>query len=203
MKIKDAVFVKSAAAPRDYPHHGLPEVAFAGRSNVGKSSLINRLVHRRTLAKTSSAPGKTRLLNFYLVNSALSLVDLPGYGYAKVPEKIRRSWGPMVETYLDRRKELRLVVLLLDARHEPSRLDIQLAEWMYKRRIPFLAVATKLDKVPPSRRMAHVQRISAGLSQYHCRIIPFSAVTGEGKTAIWEQIARACEPASQQDGRSP
>lgn len=196
MKVKDAVFVKSAVAPGDYPQHGLPEVAFAGRSNVGKSSVINCLVHRRALAKTSAAPGKTRLLNFFVVNSGLSLVDLPGYGFAKVPEKVRRSWGPMVETYLRRRKELRLVVLLLDARHEPTEQDLQLVGWVHEHRIPSVAVVTKIDKVSRSRRKSQVRKILNCLRQYEGRGIPFSTTTGEGKTALWEEIMRACQPTS-------
>lgn len=193
MKVNDAVFVKSAVAPGDYPSQGLPEVAFAGRSNVGKSSVINCLVHRRALAKTSSAPGKTRLLNFFVVNSALSLVDLPGYGFAKVPEKVRRSWGPMVETYLKRRKELRLVVLLLDARHEPTKQDLQLVEWVHQHRIPSVAVVTKIDKVSRSRRKNQMGTILNSLRGFEGKMIPFSAVTGEGKASLWGEIMRACQ----------
>jgi len=199
MKVKDAVFITSATVPSEYPRHGFPEIAFAGRSNVGKSSLINRLVHRSGLAKTSSTPGKTRLLNFFVVSSALSLVDLPGYGFARVPERVRKSWRSMVETYLKRRKELRLVILLLDARHKPSELDLQLVEWLHEYRIPSMAVITKIDKISKSRRQTQIREILNCLTQYKGRIIPFSAVTGEGKAEVWEEIMQACQAASQSE----
>jgi len=196
MKVKNAVFVKSAMAPHGYPRHGLPEIAFAGRSNVGKSSLINCLVHRSGLAKTSSTPGKTRLLNFFVVNSALSLVDLPGYGFARVPEKVRKSWGSLVETYLKSRKELRLVVLLVDARHKPTEQDLQLVGWLRHYRIPSIAVVTKIDKVSRSKRQKHIREILSCLEDYEGRAILFSATTGEGKALVWEEIMRACEATS-------
>ncbi len=200
MKVKKATFLKSAVAPDDYPRQGLPEIAFAGRSNVGKSSVINCLVHRGGLAKTSSTPGKTRLLNFFVVNSALSLVDLPGYGFARVPEKVRRSWGPIVETYLTSRKELRLVILLLDARREPNEQDLQLVEWLRERHIPSLAVVTKIDKISRSKRQAQTRKILNALGGYGGRVIPFSAATGEGKAALWEEIMRACQGPSGPQG---
>jgi GTP-binding protein len=192
VKVKDAVFVKSAVSPRDYPHQGLPEVAFAGRSNVGKSSLINRLVHRKGLAKTSSTPGKTRLLNFFVVDSTLSLVDLPGYGFARVPEKVRRRWGPMVEAYLKSRKELRLMVLILDARRQPTGQDLQLVEWLRLHSIPFVAVVTKIDKIPRSTWNCQFKKIQSSMGGYQGRMIAFSAATGEGKAALWQEILRAC-----------
>ena len=193
MKVKEAVFVKSATVPDDYPRDGYPEIAFAGKSNVGKSSLINCLVHRRGLAKTSSAPGKTRLLNFFLVNSALSLVDLPGYGFSQVPHKIRRRWGAMVETYLKTRMDLRLVVLLLDIRREPTEQDFQLIEWLRLYRIPSIAVVTKVDKLSRSKRQRHMQTIRNSLREYDGEVIPFSAVTRDGKARVWEEIMRACQ----------
>jgi len=193
MKIRDAAFIKSANTPGDYPSSGLPEIAFAGRSNVGKSSLINCLVHRCGLAKTSSTPGKTRLLNFFTVNSALSLVDLPGYGYASVPQKVRRSWGPMVESYLKRRKELRLVVLLIDARRKPTQQDLQLTEWLRHYGIPYITVVTKIDKIPRSKRQSQVRTIRKDLGAFEGEVIPFSATTGEGKVAVWAEIRRACQ----------
>jgi GTP-binding protein len=202
MKVREAVFVKSAVAPGGYPSQGLPEVAFAGRSNVGKSSLINCLVHRRGLAKTSSTPGKTRLLNFFVVNSALSLVDLPGYGFARVPEKVRRSWGSIVETYLKTRKELRLVILLLDARHEPTDQDLQLVGWLRQHHIPSLAVVTKVDKVSRSRRKSQIAKILSRLGEYEGRMIPFSAATREGKAAVWDEIMRAGQVSSDSKTKS-
>jgi GTP-binding protein len=193
MKVTDAVFVKSATDPRKYPQYGYPEVAFAGRSNVGKSSLINCLVRQKSLAKTSSSPGKTRLLNFFLVNSALSLVDLPGYGFAKVPLKVREHWGSMVETYLKRRKELRLVVLLLDARRTPTEQDLQLLEWLRHYQIPSIIVVTKIDKVSRSKRQKRIREIQTGLRGYKGRLVTFSATTREGKGRLWEEIIQACQ----------
>jgi GTP-binding protein len=193
MKLTDAVFIKSARSPGDYPHQGFPEIAFAGRSNVGKSSLINRLVHRRGLAKTSSTPGKTRLLNFFAIDATLSVVDLAGYGFGKVSEGVRKSWGSMVETYLKKRKELRLVVLLVDARLGPTDLDLQLIGWLHGYHIPFLTVATKIDKVSRSRRLSQINRIRDGLKEYGTRVIPFSATTGEGKDLLWTEIMEACQ----------
>jgi len=191
MKVKDAVFVKSAKSPDQYPRKGLPEIAFSGRSNVGKSSLINALVRRRGLAKTSSTPGKTRLLNFFTVNSALSLVDLPGYGFAKVPEKMRGQWGSMVEAYLRGRKELRLVVVLIDARRDPSGQDLQLISWLRHYEIPFIVVITKIDKVSKSRRTVRIRTISRSLEVRGAAAIPFSAASGEGKEAVWKAIVEA------------
>ena len=191
MKVKDAVFVKSARSPDQYPQKGLPEVAFAGRSNVGKSSLINALVRRRGLAKTSSTPGKTRLLNFFAVNSALSLVDLPGYGFARVPEKMRGQWESMVEAYLRGRKELRLVVVLVDARREPSDQDLQLITWLCHYGISFVVVITKIDKVSKSRRADRIRKIGRSLETHGTTFIPFSAASGEGKEAVWQAISKA------------
>ena len=191
MKVKDAVFVKSARSPNQYPYKGLPEIAFAGRSNVGKSSLINALVRRRGLEKTSSTPGKTRLLNFFVVNSALSFVDLPGYGFAKVPEKMRGHWESMVEAYLKGRKELRLVIVLVDARRDPSGQDLQLITWLCHYGISFIVVITKIDKVSKSRRAARIRTIDSSLEGHGAAIIPFSAASGEGKDAVWQAISAA------------
>jgi len=191
MKVKEALFVKSAKNPNQYPRKDLPEVAFAGRSNVGKSSLINALLHRRGLAKTSATPGKTRLLNFFVVNSALSFVDLPGYGFAKVPERTRKSWESIVEAYLRGRKELRLVIVLLDARRDPGDHDLQLITWLRHYGISFAVVVTKIDKVPKSRRTFRIKEIASRLEGHEETIIPFSAASGEGKEAVWQAIMRA------------
>jgi GTP-binding protein len=196
MKIKAAVFVKSAVTPHNYPQSGHPEVAFAGRSNVGKSSLINCLVHRSRLAKTSSTPGRTRCLNFFLVNSTLSLVDLPGYGFAKVPERVRKHWGSMIETYLKSRDDLRLVVILIDARRKPTGQDLQLFEWLRHYRIPSIAIATKIDKVSRAKRQKHIHEILGCLSNYKGTVIPFSATTREGRTHLWNEIKRVCRASS-------
>jgi GTP-binding protein len=191
MKVREALFVTSARNPSQYPRKDLPEVAFAGRSNVGKSSLINTLLHRRGLAKTSATPGKTRLLNFFVVNSVLSFVDLPGYGFAKVPERIRRSWESTVEAYLRGRNELRLVIVLLDARRDPGGHDLQLITWLRHYEISFAVVVTKIDKVPKSRRTSRIREIASRLEEHGETIIPFSAASGEGKEAVWQVIMRA------------
>jgi GTP-binding protein len=196
MKIKAALFMKSAVTPNDYPQPGHPEIAFAGRSNVGKSSLINCLVHRSRLAKTSSTPGKTRCLNFFLVNSTLSLVDLPGYGFAKVPERVRKHWGSMIETYLRNRDDLRLVVILIDARRKPTGQDLQLFEWLRHYRIPAIAVATKIDKISRAKRQRQIQEIRGCLCSYKTTVIPFSATTREGRARVWNEITRVCKASS-------
>ena len=154
MKIVSAEFVTSAASPTQYPRQRLAEVAFAGRSNVGKSSLINTLLHRKNLVKTSATPGKTRTLNFFVVNGRFSFVDFPGYGYAKVPREMQASWRPMVEAYMKHRDLLRAVVHIVDFRHAPSELDWQLRTWLLHKRVAVLTVATKTDKVKrkPARR---------------------------------------------------
>src|SRR5207237_7949966 len=152
MKIATAVFVTSAVAPAQYPRQPLPEVAFAGRSNVGKSSLINTLVHRKNLVKTSATPGKTRVINFFVVNQRFLLVDLPGYGYAKVPREIQASWRPMVETYLQQRPTLRAVVHIVDLRHPPPLQDQQFRAWLRHHALPHGTVAPDGGQVARSHR---------------------------------------------------
>jgi len=147
MKIVSVEFIKSATAPSGYPQGNLPEVAFVGRSNVGKSSLINTLVQRKRLARTSNTPGRTQIINFFAINQGLMFVDLPGYGFARVPEAVKREWGPMIETYLRERQCLQLVVFILDIRREPSEEDLALKAWLdyYGRKTLF--VLTKSDKL--------------------------------------------------------
>jgi len=188
MLIKSADFVKSAVKPRDYPPEGPPEFAFAGRSNVGKSSLINVLVNRKKLVKTSSTPGRTQLLNFFDVNSAFTFVDLPGYGYAKVPAAVQRQWGKMVETYLETRKTLRAVVLIMDARRLPREEESDLLEWLHHYRIPVIPVLTKADKLPKSKqyRQLTLNANATGLGKE--ALILFSAKTRKGKDAVWARI---------------
>lgn len=198
MKILSAAFVLSATEPRHYPPALLPEVAFAGRSNVGKSSLINTLVMRRGLARTSNTPGRTQEINFFSVNGRVGFVDLPGYGYAKVPEKIRLQWGPMIELYLSERPTLRLVVMILDVRREPSEEDLQLIEWLsfYHRRC--LLVLTKVDKLNRGEREERRRRIEGALGGFPgLETLLFSAKTGEGKEPLWRGIQKAlAEPAA-------
>ena len=197
MKILSAEFVLSAREPGHYPPALLPEIAFAGRSNVGKSSLINTLVKRKGLARTSNTPGRTQEINFFAVNDRFAFIDLPGYGYAKVPEKIRSHWGPMIETYLSQRETLRLVVLILDIRRDPSEEDRQLIGWLQYYRLPFLIVLTKIDKVSRGQRAERQRRITEALELPPAlSLLPFSAKTGEGKDLLWREIVRATVPES-------
>lgn len=194
MRIFSAEFIKSATRPSEYPRGNFPEVAFAGKSNVGKSSLINALLNRKNLAKTSSSPGRTQSINFYRVNGKISFVDLPGYGYARVPLALRRAWKPMVESYLQIRKELRLVVVILDARREVSPEDLDLMDWLDHHRIPFLLVLTKADKLSAldrarKKRILRENPLFAGMD-----VLFFSALTGEGKMELWKKIEEVLRP---------
>lgn len=193
MKIKSAEFIKSAKAPSQYPGPSFPEVAFAGRSNVGKSTLINVLANRKKLAATSSTPGKTRLINFFLLNGSLGFVDLPGYGFAKVPLETRKEWGPMVEDYLRNRSNLKLVVLLIDGRRTPSEGDLQLVDWLKAFGNDFLIVVTKADKLSRNEqnKQAAVIRKALGIEQRD--LIFFSAKTGAGKDSVWREIRKRIE----------
>jgi GTP-binding protein len=194
MKILSAEFVLSAKEPAHYPPAVMPEIAFAGRSNVGKSSLINTLLNRKGLARTSNTPGRTQEINFFRVNGRFAFIDLPGYGYAKVPESIRKQWGPMVETYLRVRDTLHLVVLILDVRRDPSEEDLQLIHWLPFYQIPFLIVLTKTDKVSNNefaeRRRRIVEKI---VFPPETPLVAFSAKTGAGKESLWREIRKAVE----------
>jgi len=188
MKITSAEFLKSVYPQDEYPPDRYPEVAFAGRSNVGKSSLINTLVNRKGLARTSSSPGKTQSINFYLVNRSVFLVDLPGYGYAKVPQQVRKRWSPLVEDYCRTRKNLRGVVVIIDARIGPTPLDLSLIQWLRDLSMPALITMTKIDKLSKNK-MAQVLRQAAELLSIDPeQISPFSAHTGEGKKNLWQKI---------------
>jgi len=187
MKVKSANFVKSATSPEHYPRDGRPEIAFMGRSNVGKSSLINSLLGTRGLARTSSTPGRTQLINFFLINDAFYFVDLPGYGYARVPTDIKKQWGPMIEKYLATRPNLVLSILITDSRHEPTKLDLLMREWLEARGIPFIIIATKADKLTSNRLRANLRRASAVLGKAS-EIIEYSAVTRSGADRIWKVI---------------
>ncbi len=189
MHVKSAEFITSGTRPAHYPPAELPEIAFAGRSNVGKSSLINVLVNRKSLVRTSSTPGRTQLINFFLVNSCFSLVDLPGYGFAKVPLAIKKTWGPMVETYLANRPNLRGVVLILDVRRVPTVEDRQLHDWLRAYGIPALLVVTKCDKVSRQERAKQAVVIAQALGVEKGELSFFSALNREGKDAIWVRVA--------------
>ncbi len=191
MIIKSAEFVTSAVKPHQYPEAQLPEVAFAGRSNVGKSSLINSLVNRKRLVKTSATPGRTQLINFFTVNGALALVDLPGYGYARVPAAVQRQWGPMIETYLKGRETLKAVVLILDVRRTPGLEEQNLIDWLaLYRRAPIL-VLTKADKLSKSARIQHGAAIGKTLGVPAGDLILFSAKSGLGRPEVWSAIESA------------
>ncbi|MBI2952362.1 YihA family ribosome biogenesis GTP-binding protein [bacterium] len=189
MKILTAEFVLSAARRDQLPRDRLPEVAFAGRSNVGKSSLLNALLRRKRLAQTSSTPGKTRLLNCYRINDAFYFVDLPGYGYARVPVAERRAWGQIVEDYVTHRQTLRGIVHLLDARHDPTRQDAEMMAWLLSLQIPFLPVATKSDKLSGSQLQRQLKEVHASLSSAgNLSVLPCSARTGAGLPELWRWI---------------
>ena len=164
MKIHSAEFLLSASTTRQFPAATLPEIAFAGRSNVGKSTLINSLLNRKKLVKTSATPGKTQLINFFKINDQFYFVDLPGYGYAKVPESVRRKWQNLVEAYLSERETLRNVVLIIDCRHNPTVQDRQLLEWLEYYQRPSLIVASKIDKLKRGQVQKHLQKIKHDLS---------------------------------------
>jgi GTP-binding protein len=198
--IKTTEFIKSAAKPAHYPPATLPEIAFAGRSNVGKSSLINVLVNRKNLVRTSSTPGRTQLINFFDVNGRFILVDLPGYGYAKVPLSVKREWGPMMESYLSSRPTLAGVVLILDIRREPSLEDRQMLDWLRAFAIPPILVATKCDKVSKNDKMRLAAQIARTLGVEKGELTFFSTLTREGKDDIWERIGSLLYPASEETG---
>jgi GTP-binding protein len=195
MKIRSARFVTSAVAPEQYPPANLPEVAFAGRSNVGKSSLINTLLSRRKLVRTSKTPGCTQLINFFEVNGCWRLVDLPGYGYARVPDAVRRRWRPMVEAYLQSRATLRGIVFILDARRLPSDEDLSLWRWLHWRKLAVISVATKVDKLAKARRNHQAARIAERLGAVPEALLRFSAASGEGREALWEALLALLEGA--------
>jgi len=194
MKISTAQFIKSATRPGNYPPNELPEIAFAGRSNVGKSSLINVLVNRKSLVRTSSTPGRTQLINFFNINAQFSLVDLPGYGYAKVPVAVKKAWGPMIRTYLEVRESLYGVVFIFDIRRVPREEDIRMLDWLEEFGVPTIPVITKIDKINRSQREKHIKLIVEETGLPRDAFSLFSATTREGCDEIWERIETALEP---------
>lgn len=198
MKITQAEFVISAAKRDQLPKDALPEIALAGRSNVGKSSLINRMINRRNLARTSSVPGKTQTLNYYRINEAFYFVDLPGYGYAKVSKAQRAQWGKLIEGYLLGREYLKLVLHVVDLRHPPTADDRMMADWLKHFDIPSAVVATKADKISKGRVPSHLKRIRQDLElASDTMLIPFSAETGQGREELWEYIQQSLLPGPQ------
>ena len=188
MIIKSAEFVTSAVKPAQYPPVKYPEMAFAGRSNVGKSSLINTLVNRKRLVKTSSTPGRTQLINFFDINDLITFVDLPGYGYAKVPATVRKKWGPMIETYLSGRKALKGVVVIMDIRRTPREEEHNLIAWLEHYAISRILVLTKADKLSKTKQNQQRVAVAGSMEVDSSELILFSAKSRQGKDAIWEAI---------------
>ncbi|MFD2657512.1 ribosome biogenesis GTP-binding protein YihA/YsxC [Gracilibacillus thailandensis] len=190
MKVNKAEIVISAVSEKQYPKDRWPEIALAGRSNVGKSSFINKLINRKNLARTSSKPGKTQTLNFYNINDAFYFVDVPGYGYAKVSKKEREKWGKMMEEYFSLRDTLRLTVLIVDIRHKPTEDDVMMYDFLKYYEIPVLVIATKLDKIPKNKKATHLKRVIDTLElDSEDSVIPFSAETSEGKEHVWSYLS--------------
>ncbi|MDO4774584.1 MAG: ribosome biogenesis GTP-binding protein YihA/YsxC [Aerococcaceae bacterium] len=189
MKVKQAELVISAVSPAQYPADTIPEVALAGRSNVGKSSFINRMIQRKGLARTSSQPGKTQTLNFYAINQQFRFVDVPGYGYARVSKKDRAKWGQMIEHYLLNRDNVQLLLLLMDFRHPPTELDIAMKEFAEDADIPHAIILTKVDKIKRSQWNKHLSIYKKALDLPTVdALFMFSAETGHGVDDIWEII---------------
>ncbi|MCF8033803.1 MAG: ribosome biogenesis GTP-binding protein YihA/YsxC [Desulfarculaceae bacterium] len=191
--LKDAAFITTAVKPSGYPPAGPPEVAFAGRSNVGKSSLINTLTRRKKLVRVSGTPGRTQHINFFAINGdVLRLVDLPGYGYAKVPKAIKAAWRPMVEAYLGSRETLAGVVVILDIRREPTADDLMLLDWLRSLGVPPLVAVTKADKLSKNQQASRLAKLRPALAPFDPTPTLFSANTGLGREELW---ARICEAA--------
>lgn len=189
MKIISTDFVKSAFAREHWATGGLPEIAFLGRSNVGKSSLLNSLLGRKGLARTSNTPGRTQSINFFLINERFYFVDLPGYGYAKVSKAMRQDWGKMAEEYLAQREELVLSIQLIDSRHAPTALDIQLYEWLEFHQKSYIVVATKADKLTSNKLTKSLREIKQAMPAG--QIISYSSTTGKGRDELWREIEDA------------
>ncbi len=187
MKIKEAEFLCSARGLSQFPER-LPEIAFAGRSNVGKSSLINTLLNRKGLAKTSSTPGKTRTINFYRINRAFYMVDLPGYGFAKVSKKERMDWKGLVEDYFNGGRDIRGVILVVDMRRGLEEEEFMVVEWMEYLSIPLAIVLTKADKLSRNARAEQLREVRSALRGIDCEVIPFSSLTKEGRKEVWRVI---------------
>src|SRR5690606_4758907 len=186
MKVNNVELVISAVKPEQYPEEGLPEFALAGRSNVGKSSFINKMINRKSMARTSSKPGKTQTLNFYKIEEALYFVDVPGYGFARVSKREREAWGQMIETYITSREQLNGVLLIIDLRHPPTKDDVMMYDFLKHYEIPCVVIATKADKIPRGKWDKHKKVVKDTLDLVKGdEIIVFSSETGEGKDKVW------------------
>ena len=194
MNIHNASLTISAVSPKQYPETAFPDIAFAGRSNVGKSSFINKLLNRKSLARTSSKPGKTATINFYNIDDTVNFVDLPGYGYAEVSKAEKLKWAKMIETYLNGRETLKVTVLIVDARHKPTKDDISMAQWIRSRHGFLFVVATKCDKISKTKLNDALDEVYYTLNLTDDDImIPFSAETGLGVDDAWEAFKELCE----------
>jgi GTP-binding protein len=191
MKVVTAEFLKSAFKEADWPRDAKPEIAFLGRSNVGKSSLINSLLAVRGLARTSSTPGRTQALNFFEINNQFRFVDFPGFGYARVPKEIKSSWGEMATTFLAMRRQLVLSIHIVDSRHEPTKQDLQLHEWLEESNKPQLTVATKSDKLSNNELRNNLGRIARVLNIDS--VMAYSAKSGRGREELWRSIKSAID----------
>ena|SRR5438874_13279272 len=191
MKVVTTEFLKSAFKEDDWPKDPRPEIAFLGRSNVGKSSLINSLLSVRGLARTSSTPGRTQSLNFFLINDEYKFVDFPGYGYARVPGKIKSSWSEMATSYLAKRRQLVLSIHIVDSRHEPTKQDLQLHDWLEESDKPRLVVATKSDKLSNNELRKNLEHIARVLNDDS--VVAYSAKSGRGRDELWRAIRSAIE----------
>lgn len=191
MVIKQVALETVCGITSKLPEHTLPEIAFAGKSNVGKSSLINAIMNRKSLARTSSQPGKTQTINFYNVNGTFYLVDLPGYGYARANQEIKAQWGKMIERYLHTSSRLKAVFLLIDIRHEPSANDKEMYRWIVAQGYHPIIIATKLDKINRSQIQKHIKMVREGLqAEKDTIILPFSSLTKQGREEIYELLDR-------------
>ncbi|NIP99364.1 MAG: YihA family ribosome biogenesis GTP-binding protein [Nitrospinaceae bacterium] len=191
MKITQAEFIISAVSAKQYPAGHLPEFAFVGRSNVGKSSLINSLLNRKKLVKTSATPGKTQMINFFNINGDLIFADLPGYGFAKVPPAVQKKWQALVENYLIHRENLRAVVLLIDIRRKPTELDLHMQEWLEQYEVDYILAATKADKLSQAEQSQQLKLIRAAfLQDRDHELIAYSSKTHRGRKELWKQLTR-------------
>jgi len=198
VKISSARFVKSATRPDEFPRDQRPEIAFCGRSNIGKSSLLNVLTNARGLARTSSSPGRTQTINFFLIDESMYFVDLPGYGFARVPKAVKENWGAMIAGYLQHRAQLKLALLLVDSRMPPTDADVMMKDWLDHHRIPNAVVLTKTDKI--SRNQLNQALLTGARTLNTKEIVPFSAVTNSGKDEILKRILAAVDQIPQRGG---